>query len=175
MAAETGTSACSCSDVVQNRGRYELLLVIVADAHFGVGLDDIGLDASEENRCVSALSAFVRSLCFLLFCSTDCLPAAANYRDFSWEKNYPGDEGISGDAWLSSFHELLQQPKLHLHSLPAFLSCKASSRLMQSKLAYYSCRYDEDMCKATWSSCIMTIASQAQSRKPSHTLMQGQG
>ncbi|DBA71008.1 hypothetical protein WJX79_008093 [Trebouxia sp. C0005] len=36
------------------------------DAHFGVGLDEIGLDDSMENK------------------------------GFSWEKNYPGDEGISG-------------------------------------------------------------------------------
>ena len=150
MAAETGKSACSCSDVVQNRGRYELLLVIVADAHFGVGLDDIGLDASEENRCVFALSAFVRSLCFLLFCSTDCLPAAANHRDFSWEKNYPGDEGISGNSCLGSVHQLLQGTQAapsQPFSCEAFLSCMASSHPMQSKLAYYSYRDDETCTK----------------------------
>ncbi|KAL3138447.1 hypothetical protein ABBQ32_006237 [Trebouxia sp. C0010 RCD-2024] len=36
------------------------------DAHFGVGLDGIGLEDSEEHR------------------------------GFSWEKNYPGDEGVTG-------------------------------------------------------------------------------
>lgn len=86
-----------------------MLLPDAADAHFGVGLDDIGFDNSEENRSIVAcrcLAYFRR--CFG-FCSTASVTGAA-CRDFSWEKNYPGDEGISGIVLIS------------LHGVPVFLT-----------------------------------------------------
>jgi hypothetical protein len=56
-------------------------------------LDEIGLDDSMENKC--ELSLFMEADSW--FCCTQPVQALfAVCRGFSWEKNYPGDEGISG-------------------------------------------------------------------------------
>ena len=79
--------------------QYERLIcpdcVVVAD--FGVGLEDIGLEDSDGNRqeCVVALYRQYVSASTSLVSKSFTL--VVHSRGFSWEKNYPGDEGISGD------------------------------------------------------------------------------
>lgn len=59
-------------------------------------MDEIGLDDSMENKCELSLFLDAES-CFLLDVCIQLVQALyAVCRGFSWEKNYPGDEGISG-------------------------------------------------------------------------------
>jgi len=59
-------------------------------------LDEIGLDDSMENKCELPLLLDAES-CLMGFSAVQLVQAlCAVCRGFSWEKNYPGDEGISG-------------------------------------------------------------------------------
>lgn len=61
-----------------------------------MGLDEIDLDDSMENKCELSLLLDTESCFFGLLCIQLVQALYAVCRGFSWEKNYPGDEGISG-------------------------------------------------------------------------------
>lgn len=55
MAADTGAAYLACMFACLNDGSWCLNSKLAADAHFGVGLDGIGLEDSEEHRQGSTL------------------------------------------------------------------------------------------------------------------------
>ena len=99
MVTETGTYPCSLSSVGSERAVFTLVCPTVADAHFEVGLDEIGLEDSDGNRrALMMLLPASLQVCYMLLYTK--LTLSAFCRGFSWEKNYPGDEGISGTLQL---------------------------------------------------------------------------
>lgn len=57
----------------KKRAVAEVAFRLLADAHFGMGLDEIGLEHSEENRHALLPSVQAKSSVFCLMCSTLCL------------------------------------------------------------------------------------------------------